>query len=148
MEKAHWFQRINELFLGGVGGIWTLAPLFRRPTPLAGAPLRPLEYYSRAKCVTLIQKNGGESGIRTHGTLPYGSFQDCFLKPLGHLSSWAPAHAVPNAYLIYQISAALSSPKSKFPLVVRILCGATTFLREKAGFPLYWNIFLLYNKYR
>src|SRR5699024_630919 len=39
----------------------------------------------------LIQlKNGGESGIRTHGALPHGSFQDCFLKPLGHLSSWAP----------------------------------------------------------
>ena len=91
MEKARWFQRIIELFLGGVGGIWTLAPLFRRPTPLAGAPLRPLEYYSRAKCVTLIQKNGGESGIRTHGTLPYGSFQDCFLKPLGHLSLWTLA---------------------------------------------------------
>ena len=77
---------------------------------LAGAPLRPLEYYSRAKCVTLIQKNGGESGIRTHGALPHGSFQDCFLKPLGHLSSWAPAHAVPNAYLIYQISSLLSTP--------------------------------------
>ena len=36
-------------------------------------------------------KNGGESGIRTHGTLPYGSFQDCFLKPLGHLSLWTLA---------------------------------------------------------
>ena len=38
----------------GERGIRTLAPV-ARPTPLAGAPLRPLEYYSRAKCVTLIQ---------------------------------------------------------------------------------------------
>ena len=30
---------------GGEGGIWTLAPV-SRPTPLAGAPLRPLEYFS------------------------------------------------------------------------------------------------------
>ena len=29
----------------GEGGIWTLAPV-ARPTPLAGAPLRPLEYFS------------------------------------------------------------------------------------------------------
>ena len=38
----------------GERGIRTLAPV-ARPTPLAGAPLRPLEYYSRAKCVALIQ---------------------------------------------------------------------------------------------
>ena len=29
---------------------------------------------------------GGQGEIRTHGTLLYGSFQDCCLKPLGHLS--------------------------------------------------------------
>ena len=29
----------------GEGGIWTLAPV-TRPIPLAGAPLRPLEYFS------------------------------------------------------------------------------------------------------
>jgi hypothetical protein len=29
---------------------------------------------------------GGEGGIRTHGTFRYDSFQDCCLKPLGHLS--------------------------------------------------------------
>lgn len=29
---------------------------------------------------------GGEGEIRTHGTLRYDSFQDCCLKPLGHLS--------------------------------------------------------------
>ena len=29
---------------GGEGGIWTLAPV-TRPTPLAGAPLQPLEYF-------------------------------------------------------------------------------------------------------
>ena len=31
--------------LSGERGIWTLAPV-SRPTPLAGAPLRPLEYFS------------------------------------------------------------------------------------------------------
>ena len=35
----------------GEGGIWTLAPR-KRPTPLAGAPLQPLEYFS--KCLNLI----------------------------------------------------------------------------------------------
>ena len=30
----------------GEGGIWTLAPV-PRPIPLAGAPLRPLEYFSK-----------------------------------------------------------------------------------------------------
>ena len=30
----------------GEGGIWTLAPV-TRPIPLAGAPLRPLEYFSK-----------------------------------------------------------------------------------------------------
>ena len=34
------------LLLNGDGGIWTLAPV-ARPTPLAGAPLRPLEYFSK-----------------------------------------------------------------------------------------------------
>ena len=33
------------LGIGGERGIWTLAPV-SRPTPLAGAPLRPLEYFS------------------------------------------------------------------------------------------------------
>ena len=33
---------------GGAGEIWTLAPV-SRPTPLAGAPLQPLEYYSITK---------------------------------------------------------------------------------------------------
>ena len=34
-----WFK------LNGERGIWTLAPV-TRPTPLAGAPLQPLEYFS------------------------------------------------------------------------------------------------------
>ena len=33
------------LVVNGERGIWTLAPV-ARPTPLAGAPLRPLEYFS------------------------------------------------------------------------------------------------------
>ena len=36
--------------LNGEGGIWTLAPV-TRPTPLAGAPLQPLEYFS--KCLNI-----------------------------------------------------------------------------------------------
>ena len=34
----------------------------------------------------LRKKNGGEGGIRTHGTFPYNGFQDRHLQPLGHLS--------------------------------------------------------------
>ena len=41
-EKSPWKSRT---FSGGEGEIWTLAPV-TRPTPLAGAPLRPLEYFS------------------------------------------------------------------------------------------------------
>ena len=32
---------------GGEGGIWTLAPRKLGPTPLAGEPLQPLEYFSK-----------------------------------------------------------------------------------------------------
>ena len=42
-------QQLFEMFLffssNGERGIWTLAPR-ERPTPLAGAPLQPLEYFS------------------------------------------------------------------------------------------------------
>ena len=109
-----------DTFPGAEGETRTLAPV-TRPTPLAGAPRHQLEYFcigSVYDTIRLLKEraenplsllSGGESGIRTHGALPHGSFQDCFLKPLGHLSSWAPAHAVPNAYLIYQISSLLST---------------------------------------
>ena len=40
-----------------------------RSTPLAGAPLQPLEYFSTAEFYVCYKKNGGRSGIRTHGTL-------------------------------------------------------------------------------
>ena len=40
-------SRMNLNFYGE-GGIWTPAPC-NRPTPLAGAPLRPLEYFSKAR---------------------------------------------------------------------------------------------------
>ena len=48
------FFRIKKLKLvclsfNGEGGIWTLAPR-KRPTPLAGAPLQPLEYFSSWIC--------------------------------------------------------------------------------------------------
>ena len=99
-EKA---QRKNPCaFSGAEGETRTLAPV-TRPTPLAGAPRHQLEYFcigSVYDTIRLLKEraenplsllSGGESGIRTHGTLPYGSFQDCFLKPLGHLSLWTLA---------------------------------------------------------
>ena len=56
----HWFALLSRTFFiflnflfysidskkYGEGGIWTLAPR-ERSTPLAGAPLQPLEYFSR-----------------------------------------------------------------------------------------------------
>ena len=43
------FKSLNRLEKSGERGIWTLAPV-ARPTPLAGAPLRPLEYFSVLSC--------------------------------------------------------------------------------------------------
>ena len=74
------------LFLfGAEGETRTLAPV-SRPTPLAGAPRHQLEYFSIGNktwifccCKTSekeVLQSGGESGIRTHGTLPYDGFQD------------------------------------------------------------------------
>ena len=37
-------------------------------------------------CLRPIRFFGGESGIRTHGTLPYDGFRNRCLRPLGHLS--------------------------------------------------------------
>ena len=74
-----------ELF-GAEGETRTRAPV-SRPTPLAGAPRHQLEYFCKRNGFNhyLIKKravknlqpaSGGESGIRTHGTLPYDGFQD------------------------------------------------------------------------
>ena len=54
---------------GGEGETRTPAPV-TRPTPLAGAPRHQLEYFSIGNYIKIyiINKNGGESGIRTHGT--------------------------------------------------------------------------------
>ena len=108
------FHETTRDFLGGVGGIWTLAPLFRRPTPLAGAPLRPLEYYSRAKCNTLIQKWRREWDSNPRpiaGSLVFktSSLNRSDISPCGH-----PRSAVSNAYLIYQIFCTMSSPAANF----------------------------------
>ena len=60
----HWFSLLSRTFFiflnflfysndskkYGEGGIWTLAPR-ERSTPLAGAPLQPLEYFSKFKCI-------------------------------------------------------------------------------------------------
>ena len=61
-------------FFGGEGETRTPAPV-TRPTPLAGAPRHQLEYFSMVTDYRTY-KNGGESGIRTHGTLLYDGFQD------------------------------------------------------------------------
>ena len=72
---------------GAEGETRTLAPV-TRPTPLAGAPRHQLEYFCIGSVYDTIQLlkeraenplpllSGGESGIRTHGTLPYDGFQD------------------------------------------------------------------------
>ena len=53
IEKSPSF---DEDFSGGDGEIWTLAPV-ARPTPLAGAPLRPLEYISEWNCELSSQEH-------------------------------------------------------------------------------------------
>ena len=53
-----------------------------RPTPLAGEPLQPLEYFSNYVKYTMAE------GVGFEPTVPFGitGFQDQLLKPLGHLS--------------------------------------------------------------
>ena len=36
--------------------------------------------------IKMLQKYGGEGGIRTHGTSRYNGFQDRLFRPLRHLS--------------------------------------------------------------
>ena len=58
---------------------------YSRPTPLAGAPLRPLEYFSKpyAKVnIHLAEREGFEPPVPFDIT----GFQDQRLQPLGHLS--------------------------------------------------------------
>ena len=77
---------IYQTFFGAEGETRTLAPV-SRPTPLAGAPRHQLEYFCKCNVfkrylikkravINLQPASGGESGIRTHGTLPYDGFQD------------------------------------------------------------------------
>ena len=67
-KKENQCTSIGFLF-GGEGETRTPAPV-TRPTPLAGAPRHQLEYFSIGNYIKIyiINKNGGESGIRTHGT--------------------------------------------------------------------------------
>ena len=49
------FKKIRTTHISnqsGERGIWTLAPV-TRPIPLAGAPLRPLEYFSKVHCLMI-----------------------------------------------------------------------------------------------
>ena len=83
-KSASFFR--NLPISGGEGETRTLAPV-SRPTPLAGAPRHQLEYFCKCNgfnhylikkraVIKLQPASGGESGIRTHGTLPYDGFQD------------------------------------------------------------------------
>ena len=81
------YREKPDTFPGAEGETRTLAPV-TRPTPLAGAPRHQLEYFcigSVYDTIRLLKEraenplsllSGGESGIRTHGTLPYDGFQD------------------------------------------------------------------------
>ena len=81
------YRENPDTFPGAEGETRTLAPV-TRPTPLAGAPRHQLEYFcigSVYDTIRLLKEraenppsllSGGESGIRTHGTLPYDGFQD------------------------------------------------------------------------
>ena len=64
----------------GEGGIRTLGTR-NGYNSLAGSPIQPLSHLSSEST-----KKYGEGGIRTHGRLHVNSFQDCLLRPLGHLS--------------------------------------------------------------
>ena len=78
IERNH-FCPVDKsgFFHGGEGEIRTLATV-SRPTPLAGAPLHQLEYFSTVRRLPTVcffrifsygfRKSGGESGIRTHGS--------------------------------------------------------------------------------
>ena len=102
---------------GGEGEIWTLAPV-TRPTPLAGAPLRPTWvllhglpesiklYFSipsktmlfsiSVSCIPCYEWDCGISKKWRRGwdsnsrLLRVTGFQDQLLKPLGHLSEYRP----------------------------------------------------------
>ena len=92
-ELINWDKKITQAtkmklgLFGAEGETRTLAPV-TRPTPLAGAPRHQLEYFcigSVYDTIRLLKEraenplsllSGGESGIRTHGTLPYDGFQD------------------------------------------------------------------------
>ena len=51
-EVFYFFKKKSKTS-NGEGGIWTLAPV-TRPIPLAGAPLRPLEYFSWLRIHNLL----------------------------------------------------------------------------------------------
>ena len=91
-------------------------------------------------CYTYSIKNGGESGIRTHGTLPYGSFQDCFLKPLGHLSLWTLA--------LRRVECLLTLPdlhRSVKPLMQFFLFSAGQLRSARIYHNLYSEIFCVFS---
>ena len=78
----------NRIVFNGEGGIWTLAPR-ERPTPLAGAPLQPLEYFSSWIFKTIFNslKHFSASDILSKNYMFVNNF---FLSPLQSLFSFSP----------------------------------------------------------
>ena len=66
----------------------------RPPGPPAAVQNRSRRFYRTHAFVSssprmIVNKAGGEGGIRTHEGLPLAGFQDQCLQPLGHLSGCA-----------------------------------------------------------
>ena len=90
------FALQRGFLVGGVREIWTLAAV-SHPTPLAGAPLRPLEYYSTVKVICLFTcyqkwRRGWDSNPWSARANRW--FSRPVHKPLGHLSTVAAAKYV------------------------------------------------------
>ena len=87
-------QPIRLSFFGGEEETRTPAPV-TRPTPLAGAPRHQLEYFSiGAVKKRLLNKNGGESGIRTHGTQDVRRFSRPFRYDHFGISPYLPKYII------------------------------------------------------
>ena len=73
----------------------------------------------------LRQKNGGEGGIRTHGTSRFRRSPSARLRPLGHFSA--------QRRILYHSLPGLPDPKTKFfetrknPLPLRLFCDQDFF---------------------
>ena len=78
-------------FKSGEGGIWTLAPV-SRPIPLAGAPLRPLEYFSIASAWRRFYYNTEDTDIcQAFSQIYFSKFREYFWL-IGKCLLWDKTH--------------------------------------------------------